>query len=82
LAARIKRAATEANGELGLLDKTKASAIAMALNPLIGYLVAAELVEEEMAQNRSIRELVLEIAATSNLLYKDLQRPVTIQEVE
>jgi fumarate hydratase class II len=60
----------------------KNAAIAMALNPLIGYLAAAELVKESSAQTRSIRELALEKAAASKLMHKDLHRPVTPGEVE
>ncbi|MGB7539468.1 MAG: aspartate ammonia-lyase [Anaerolineales bacterium] len=58
------------------------AAIATALNPLIGYLAAAELVKEANAQEWSIRELALEKAAASELIHKDLHRPVTPGEVE
>jgi len=58
------------------------AAIATALNPLIGYLAAAELVKEANAQDRSIRELALEKAAAGKLAHKDLHRPVTAKEVE
>jgi fumarate hydratase class II len=64
----------------GWLDRN--AAIATALNPLIGYLAAADLVKEANAQERSIRELALEKAAASKLMHKDLKRPVTIAEVE
>jgi aspartate ammonia-lyase len=60
----------------------KNAAIATALNPLIGYLAAAELVKEASAKNRSIRELAMEKARESKLLHKDLARPVTPEEVE
>ncbi len=58
------------------------AAVATALNPLIGYLAAAELVKQASAQNRTIRELALEKAAASQLQHKDLKRPVTREEVE
>ncbi|MBN1440114.1 MAG: aspartate ammonia-lyase [Anaerolineales bacterium] len=58
------------------------AAVATALNPLIGYLAAAELVKEAAAANRSIRELALEKAAASKLNHKDLGRSVTCAEVE
>ncbi len=58
------------------------SAIATALNPLIGYLAAAELVKEASKKNRSIRELALEKARNSKLPHKDLPRSVTPEEVE
>jgi fumarate hydratase class II len=58
------------------------AAVATALNPLIGYLAAAELVKQAGAANRSIRELALEKAAAGKLIHKDLNRPVTQDEVE
>jgi fumarate hydratase class II len=58
------------------------AAIATVLNPLIGYLAAAELVKEANGQERTIRELALEKAAASKLTHKDLHRPVTVGEVE
>jgi fumarate hydratase class II len=58
------------------------AAIATALNPLIGYLAAADLVKEANAQERPIRELALEKSAASKLMHKDLHRPVTAKEVE
>jgi fumarate hydratase class II len=56
--------------------------IATALNPLIGYAAAAELVKEAVRQNRSIRELALEKAAAGKLTHKDNPKPVTSAEVE
>jgi fumarate hydratase class II len=58
------------------------AAVATALNPLIGYQAAAELVKQADAENRSIRELALEKSAAGKLLHKDLHRPVTSAEVE
>ncbi len=45
--------------------------IATALNPLIGYAAAAELVKEAVRQNRSIRELALEQVQAGKLFHKD-----------
>jgi fumarate hydratase class II len=56
--------------------------IATALNPLIGYAAAAELVKEAVRQNRSIRELALERATAGKLSHKDSQQPVTTAEIE
>jgi len=56
--------------------------IATALNPLIGYAAAAELVQEAVRQNRSIRELSLEKAKAAKLIHKDHPRSVTPEEVE
>jgi fumarate hydratase class II len=56
--------------------------IATALNPLIGYAAAAELVKQAVRQDRSIRELALEQAATGKLMQKDGQRPVTAEEID
>jgi fumarate hydratase class II len=58
------------------------AAVATALNPLIGYLAAAELVKQANAENRSIRELALEKVAAGKLFHKDLNRPVAQGEVE
>jgi fumarate hydratase class II len=60
----------------------KNAAIATALNPLIGYPAAAELVKEAAAENRSIRELAMEKARSAALKHKDLDRRVTPEEVE
>jgi aspartate ammonia-lyase len=56
--------------------------IATALNPLIGYAAAAELVKEAVRQNRSIRELALEQAAAGKLVHKDSAQPVAPSEVD
>ncbi len=56
--------------------------IATALNPLIGYAAAAELVKEAVRQNRSIRELALEQARAGKLSQKDGGRKVTAADIE
>jgi fumarate hydratase class II len=56
--------------------------LATALNPLIGYMAAAELVKEAISGDRSIRELALAKARAGKLIHKDRQRPVTAGEVE
>jgi aspartate ammonia-lyase len=58
------------------------AAVATALNPLIGYLAAAELVKDAGEHNRSIRALAIERAAAGTLMHKDLRRPVTAKEVD
>jgi fumarate hydratase class II len=58
------------------------TAIATALNPLIGYLAAAQLVKEASAANRSIRDVAVEKARESKLIHKDTNKPVSTGEVE
>jgi aspartate ammonia-lyase len=60
----------------------KNAAVATALNPLIGYSAAAELVRQASEKNRSIRDVALEKARSSELKHRDLTRPVTPEEVE
>jgi aspartate ammonia-lyase len=56
--------------------------VATALNPLIGYLAATELVKEAVAQDRSIKEVALERVRAGTLRHKDQDRLVTSAEVE
>jgi fumarate hydratase class II len=56
--------------------------LATALNPLIGYAAAAEIVKEAVAGNRPIRELAREKARAGKLTHKDRQRPISVEEVE
>lgn len=68
----------KAQGWLG-----KNAIVATALNPLIGYLQAAELVKEAMKRNLTIREVAAERIARGELKYKDdTQRAVTLPEVD
>lgn len=68
----------KAQGWLG-----KNAIVATALNPLIGYLQAAELVKEAMKRNLTIREVAAERIAHGELKRKDdAQQAVTLPEVD
>jgi len=56
--------------------------IATALNPLIGYLTAAELVKDSLKRNMSIREVAAERIARGELKHKDNGTPVTLHEID
>jgi fumarate hydratase class II len=56
--------------------------IATALNPLIGYLAAAELVKEAMNRNLTIRAAAVEGIKAGTLRHKDENRLVTVKEVD
>src|SRR5437870_8535677 len=56
--------------------------IATALNPLIGYLTAAELVKDSLKRNMSIREVAAERIARGELEHKDNGSPVTLDEID
>lgn len=56
--------------------------VATALNPLIGYLTAAELVKEAMKRNATIREVAAERIARGELKHKDTGQPVTLADVD
>lgn len=73
LKANVKKAADE-------LDHN--AILATALNPLIGYMTAAELVKEARSHDRSIRELAMEKAREGALIHKDQKRRITPEEVE
>ncbi len=60
----------------------KNAIVATALNPLIGYLVAGELVKEAMAQNATIREVALTRIEAGTLQHKDEARPIAIAELD
>jgi fumarate hydratase class II len=60
----------------------KNAIVATALNPLIGYLKAAELVKDAMKRNVTIREVAAERIAGGELRHKDTDRPITIEEVD
>jgi aspartate ammonia-lyase len=67
----------KAEGWLG-----KNAIVATALNPLIGYLKAAELVKEAMQRNATIREVAAERIAAGDLTHKDTGRPISLAEVD
>lgn len=61
----------------------KNAIVATALNPLIGYMAAAELVKEAMKTNATIREVAAGRIARGELKHKDPPaKPVTIEEVD
>jgi fumarate hydratase class II len=67
----------KAEGWLG-----KNAIVATALNPLIGYLKAAELVKEAMKRNATIREVAAERIAAGDLHHKDTGRLISQSEVD
>ncbi len=56
--------------------------VATALNPLIGYLEAAELVKDAMKRNISIRQIAAERIEAGQLKHKDEDRLITGDEVD
>lgn len=60
----------------------KNAIVATALNPLIGYLVAAELVKEAMKRNLTIREVAAERVAAGTLVHKDTGHPIALADVD
>ena len=60
----------------------KNAIVATALNPLIGYLEAGELVKSAMKQNVSIRQIATERIQDGTLKHKDEDRLITIDEVD
>ena len=60
----------------------KNAIVATALNPLIGYLEAGELVKSAMKQNVSIRQIATERIKDGTLKHKDEDRLITIDEVD
>jgi fumarate hydratase class II len=60
----------------------KNAIVATALNPLIGYLEAGELVKLAMKQNVSIRQIATERIKDGTLKHKDEDRLITIDEVD
>jgi fumarate hydratase, class II len=67
----------KAEGWLG-----KNAIIATALNPLLGYAQAAELVKMALGRNLSIRAAALELIQQGKLKHKDEGRLVAIQEID
>ncbi len=61
---------------------SKNAIVATALNPLIGYLAAAELVKDAMARNVSIRQAAVERIERGELKSKEDGRPITTAEVD
>jgi fumarate hydratase class II len=60
----------------------KNAIVATALNPLIGYMVAAELVKEAMKYNKTIREVAAERIAKNELKNKDTGDLITVADID
>ena len=60
----------------------KNAIVATALNPLIGYLTAAELVKDAMKRNVTIREAAADRIAKGELKHKDTGQPITLADVD
>jgi fumarate hydratase class II len=60
----------------------KNAIVATALNPLIGYLTAAELVKDAMKRNITIREAAAARIAAGTLKHKDTGQPITLADVD
>jgi fumarate hydratase class II len=67
----------KAEGWLG-----KNAIVATALNPIIGYLQAAELVKEAMKRNLTIREVAAEGIQAGTLSHKDTGQPISLADVD
>ena len=73
---------TSANSVTGTGWLGRNAIVATALNPLIGYAAAAELVKAALQRNISIREAALERMGAGTLLNKQSGAKVTAQEVD
>ncbi|MEK7326637.1 MAG: hypothetical protein AAB217_15445, partial [Chloroflexota bacterium] len=60
----------------------KNAIVAPALNPLIGYMAAAELVKDAMKRNMTIREVAAERIERGDLKLKDTDKPITLADVD
>jgi len=60
----------------------KNAIVATALNPLIGYLTAAELVKDAMKRNVTIREAAADRITAGTLKHKDTGQPITLADVD
>jgi fumarate hydratase class II len=60
----------------------KNAIVVTALNPLIGYSQGAALVKEAIKHDLPIRDVAVEKAKAGALKHRDLDRPVTVEEVE
>jgi fumarate hydratase class II len=60
----------------------KNAIVATALNPLIGYLSAADLVKDAMKRNLAIRDVAAERIERGALTHQDSDKPVTLAEID
>ncbi|MEJ2606599.1 MAG: aspartate ammonia-lyase [Anaerolineales bacterium] len=58
------------------------SIVVTALNPLIGYRAGAELVKQALLRKETVRSIALEQARAGNLIHREENRPVRVDEVE
>ena len=72
----------QANAEKATGWLAKNAILVTALNPLIGYLNGAEIAKSAMARNATIREVALEKIAAGELVNKDTDQPVRIEEID
>jgi len=72
----------KANEEKATGWLAKNAILVTALNPLIGYLKGAEIAKAAMARNVTIREVCLEKIAAGELVNKDTDKPVMIEEID
>ncbi len=56
--------------------------MATALNPLIGYLSAADLVKDAMKRNLAIRDVAAERIERGTLTHQDSDKPVTLADID
>ena len=61
---------------------SKNAIVATALNPLIGYMTAAELVKEAMKYNKTIREVAAERIARGEIKNKDTGALITVADID
>jgi len=60
----------------------KNAIVATALNPLIGYMAAAELVKDAMKRYLTIREVAAERIQRGELKHKDTGKAITLADVD
>jgi fumarate hydratase class II len=72
----------EANPQVAEGWLHKNAIIVTALNPIIGYQAGASLVKRAMAEDRTVREVALELAKDGQLLHKDDGTKVTVKAVD
>lgn len=60
----------------------KNAIVATALNPLVGYFAAADLVKSAMKDDLTIRDVAAQRIAVGSLLHKDENRPITLDEID
>src|SRR5262249_9895197 len=60
----------------------KNAIVATALNPLIGYLAAADLVQDAMERKMAMRDVAGERIARGELMRQEGSKPVTLEEVD